>query len=81
MPVATKKRPAAKTQPNLTSNPPISAPPIRAFAIVKSPNSHNLWYMATYTIQNDQIVKVDKSVDDLREILVAKTLDLVGGLL
>lgn len=82
---ATLEKPRASTKPAPAapkkSPSVIDTTPVTAFAIVKKTNGENLWQLVTYTIQGDNIVHVDRSVEDLREILVAKIPDMIGGLL
>lgn len=74
--------------------PPANKPEtITAFAITKAAIGQNLWQLLTLTIdpglvdsegkwvKKPTIVNVDRSVEDLREILVAKLPDLIGGFL
>jgi len=82
MATATKSRSrSTKAQnSNVVIPPKIQTPPVTAYAVIKAPIGDNLWQLVTYTIQNGAIVKTEKSVEDLREILIAKVTDLVGGL-
>lgn len=79
----TLDRPRRKAAPNISnppSSPKVPEPIVTAYAIVRAPIGNNLWQLVTYTIQGKTILNVDKSVEDLREILVAKVPDFIGGL-
>ena len=80
MPTATKVRP--EKRPPIAKTPVVSNIPTHlAFSIIKADIGQNLWQLVTYTIQGEKIIKVEKSVEDLREILIARIPDLIGGFL
>lgn len=67
--------------PPASTSPDIFSKPHKAFSIIKLNNGENLWCLVTYTLEGGKIVKEERGVEDLREILIAKIPDMIGGLL
>ena len=78
MGTATKKKPQRTPAPTPQAKTS-TAPIITAYGIVKASIGQNLWQLVTYKIQDNAIIETKTSVEDLREILIARASDMIGA--